>query len=205
MAAYADAASLAIYLGRSLTAPETAAASSACAAATDYIDRYVGKSWQGTTISGEVQTVMGPTVRLDRVPVASITSATARPPLVGATPRMLVAGTDYELIDPLNGVLLVSGYGYVDAVISTEGCVGTVLTITYVVGSPAPAAIQQAANIIAAQYLVSAPAASNQARGIQKLKAGSAEITYDPIDTAISIPLPAQALLDAYRPAVSFA
>lgn len=193
MTAYADATSLALYLGRDLTAAEAASASAACAAATDYIDRYVGKSWQGVSVSGELQTVYAPTVRLDRAPVASVASVTARSLVVGETPRVLVAGTGYELIDTLNGMLLVN---------ESEG---TILTVSYVVGSPAPASIAQAANIIAAQFLVSAPAYSKQVRGIQKLKADSAEITYDPIETALSIPPTAQVLLDAYRPGFSFA
>lgn len=203
MASYADATSLAAYLQRSLTVAETAAATAACAAATEYIDRYVGRSWQGTTITGELQTVESETVHLDYRPVASVTTVTARSMIVGETPRLLVAGTDYELIDAPNGVLLVNGYGY--DVITTTGYVGLVLTITYVVGSTVPALIAQAANIIAAWYLVSAPAASNQARGILKLKAGSAEITYDPIDKAAAVPGTATTLLNVYRRPVIFA
>jgi hypothetical protein len=204
--AYATAASLELYLQRQLSGEEGDAAALAVAAASDYIDRYVGKSWQGTTISGEVQTVpKDGIVRLDRRPVASVTTVLSRPLLVGVAPLTLVAGTDYELLDPLNGIVLVHGYGYVDAVISTLGHFDTALIVTYVVGSPAPAAIQQAANIIAAQYLTSAVAYFAQSRGIQKLKAGSAEITYDPIDAAATLPPAAQAILDAYRPAMAFA
>lgn len=200
---YATAESLTIYLGRDLTGPEEDAAGPSCAAASDYIDRVVGKSWQGRTVGGELQTVpSNGIVRLDYRPVASVTSVTSRSLIVGETPRVLVAGTDYELIDPLNGQILVNGYGY--DVITTTGCAGQVLTIAYVVGTAVPSDIAMAANIIAAGYLVAAPAASNAARGIQKLKAGSAEITYDPIDREMTVPPAAYALLAAYRPAVLF-
>jgi hypothetical protein len=191
---YADATSLALYLGRSLTTAEAASASAAAAAATAYIDWVTGMCWQGLTVTGELQTV--PTtgiVQLDRRPVASVTMVTARWLILGETPVTLVAGTDYELIDPLNGYVLVNR------------AAGTTLTVTYVTGSTVPADIALAANIIAADYLVSAPAASGEERGIAKLKAGSAEITYDPIDREYPLPPAAQAILDAYRSAVMFA
>jgi hypothetical protein len=194
MAVYASAASLALFLARALTAAETASASAACAAATEYVDRFTGKTWQGQTITGELQTVpYNGIVRLDRLPVASLTTVTARWLYVGETIISLVANTDYELIDALNGLVLVNRPQ------------GTVLTVTYVTGSTVPADIALAANIIAASYLISAPAASLKPRGIQKLKAGSAEITYDPIDRSMPIPPTAYALLAAYRPAFSFA
>jgi hypothetical protein len=202
MAAYCTPASLELYLGRALTDAESDSAIGACLAATDFIDRYTGSSWQGTTISGELQTVTGPTVRLDWRPVSAITSVTARSLVVGATPRSLVAGTDYELVDALNGVLLVNA-AY--DVITTTMSAGTVLTVTYVVGAVVPAAISLAANIIAAAYAVGGSAASGAGRGIQKLEAGSAKITYDPIERTVAIPPTAYELLAAYRPAVLFA
>lgn len=193
MAAYCTPESLELYLGRALTDAESDSAPGACLAATDFIDRYTGKSWQGTTIAGELQTVLGPTVRLDRTPVASVTSVTARSLTVGETPRVLVAGAGYELLDGPNGVLLVGEAR------------GTILTVTYAVGAVVPAAISLAANIIAAAYAVGGSAAAGEGRGIQKLKAGSVELTYDPIDAATSVPATAYELLAAYRPAFSFA
>lgn len=206
MAAYCTPESLELYLGRALTDAESDSAPGACLAATDFIDRYTGKSWQGTTVTGELQTVpassavwsgetgwYGRLVRLDWKPVVSVTSVTARGLVVGETPRVLVAGTGYELIDPLNGRLLVNE--------ST----GTVLTVTYVTGSTVPATISQAANIIAAAYAVAGSAAAGTDRGIQKLKAGSVEITYDPVESVIAIPSTALELLSLHRPAVMFA
>lgn len=202
MAAYCTPESLELYLGRNLTDAESGSAPGACLASTDFIDRYTGKSWQGTTISGELQTVLGPTVRLDWRPVASVTSITARSLTVGAAARVLVAGTDYELLDPLNGILLVNApYD----IITTTAITGTVLTVTYVTGAVVPAAISLAANIIAAAYAVGGSAASGAGRGIQKLEAGTAKITYDPIEKTVAIPPTAYELLAAYRPAVAFA
>jgi hypothetical protein len=202
VAAYCTPESLELYLGRALTDAESDSATGACLAATDFIDRYTGRSWQGTTITGELQTVRGPTVRLDWRPVASVTSVTARSLTVGATARVLVAGTDYELLDPLNGILLVNApYD----IITTTTIAGTVLAVTYVTGAVVPAAISLAANIIAAAYAVGGSAASGAGRGIQKLEAGSAKITYDPIEKTVAIPPTAYELLAAYRPAVAFA
>ena len=193
MTAYCSAASLATFLQRALTAAETASAAAVCAAASDYIDHYLGRSWQAATVTDEVQTVERRDVFLDVYPVVSVTSVTGRAPFVGDPPVTLTADVDYEMIDPSAGRLLVSV------------ALGTVLTVTYTVDSMVPGDIAQAANIIAASYLIATPAASLKTRGIQKLKAGSAEITYDPIDASVPLPPAAMTLLAAYRPVVVFA
>lgn len=193
VAAYCTPDSLALYLERDLSDGESDGAPAACLAATDYIDRVCRKSWQGLTVSGEIQKVYSPQVWLNLRPVASVTSVTARSIVLGETPTVLVAGTGYELLDAANGVLLVNEWA------------GTLLTVTYTVSSTIPAAISLAANIIAAAYAVSGPALSGQARGIQKLEAGTAKITYDPISTSTPIPPMADALLDAYLPSLVFA
>lgn len=191
MASYADASSLSTYLGRALTAAETASATSACAAATDFIDAYTGRTWQSTTVTGEIQQAKGGMVRLDRRPIVSVTSVTKRGVYLGASATTLTSPTGYEVINAAEGQLLVNA---VD---------GDLITVSYTT-SGVPDDIALAANVLAAGYLISAPAMSLQARGIQKLKAGSAEITYDPLDKSLSVPPAAYAILENYRAASAF-
>jgi hypothetical protein len=193
VADYASAASLAAYLQRALTAAETASAAAACAAATDYIDGYTQRSWQSATVSGEIQVARDGLIRLDRRPIASVTSVAKRAAYLGASSTTLTSPSGYEIINAAEGQLLVNA---VD---------GEIVTVTYTVSGGVPDDIALAANIIAASYLISAPASSLQARGIQKLKAGSAEITYDPIDKDRPIPPTAYALLAPYRAATALA
>lgn len=192
MADYCSAASLATFLQRALTAAETASAAAACAAATDFIDGYTGRSWQSTTITGEIQQARGGLIRLDHRPVSSVTTVTKRGVYLGAASTTLTSPTGYEVINAAEGQLLVNA---VD---------GDLITVTYVT-SGVPDDVALAANIIAASYLIAAPAASLKARGVQKLKAGSAEITYDPIDRERPIPPTAYALLAGYRSTFAFA
>lgn len=191
MADYCSAASLATYLGRALTATETASAAAACAAATDFIDGYVGRTWQSTTVTGEIQQAKGGMVRLDRRPIVSVSSVTKRGVYLGASSTTLTSPSGYEVINAAEGQLLVNA---VD---------GDMITVSYAT-SGVPDDIALAANVLAAGYLISTPAASLQTRGIQKLKAGSAEITYDPIDKSVSVPPAAYAILANYRAASAF-
>lgn len=187
MTAYATAASLALYLGRALTAAETAEAAAACDAATDLIERYTGKTWQGTTITGELQAVGGEFIYLNRSPVTSITSITRRAQLIGETATTLVAGTDYELIDAARGRVLVSASQ------------GSLLTVTYVVTATVPASISLAANMLAAEFL---KPASMPARpmGVTRLTADDMTIQWDrPVVTDSGIPADVAALLNLYK------
>lgn len=193
MADYCDAADLATYLGRALTSTEASAASAACAAATDYIDAFTGRSWQSSTITGEIQTARSGLVRLDHRPVATVTSVTKRGVYLGATSTTLTSPTGYEIINAAEGQLLVNAID------------GDLVTVTYTTSGGVPDDIALAANIIAAGYLIAAPAASLQARGIQKLKSGDDEITFDPIAKDLPIPPTAYALLAGYRPVFGFA
>lgn len=192
MADYCSAASLATYLGRALTATEAAAATAACAAATDFIDKYTGRTWQSTTVTDEIQQAVGGMIRLDRRPIVSVSAVAKRGVYLGASSTTLTSPSGYEVINPVEGQLLVNA---VD---------GEIVTVSYTT-TAVPDDIVLAANVIAASYLISAPAASLQTRGIQKLKAGTAEITYDPIDRSQPVPPTAYALLAAYRSGFAFA
>lgn len=193
MAAYCTPDSLESYLGRTLTDAESDSAVGACLGATAYIDAYTGRSWQAATVAGEIQQARDGMVSLDQRPVVTVTTVTKRGVYLGATPTTLTSPTGYEIINAAEGQLLV------DAVD------GDLITVTYTVAATAPDDVALAANIIAASYAVAGSAASGEGRGIHKLEAGSAKLTYDPIDTSVSIPPTAYALLAKYRPSLSFA
>lgn len=188
MAAYCTPDSLELYLGRALTNAESDSATGACLGATAYIDKVLGRSWQSATITGEIQQARDGMIRLDQRPIATVTSVTTRGVYLGASSTVLTSPTGYELINAVEGQLLVNASD------------GDIVTVSYTVSGGVPADIALAADIIAAAYAVSGSAESGAARGIQKLKAGSAEITYDPIDKAMAIPPRAQEILDTYMP-----
>jgi hypothetical protein len=194
MAQYATVVSLEAYLGRALTDAESDGADAACAAATDLIDGYTGRTWQTATVTGELHTVLDKLVRLDSAPVSAITSVTSRYLTAGETPTTLVADVDYELLDATNGILLVNAYR------------GTTLTVAYTRPATVPPSITQAANIIAASWLVGVGAIDTRAAGLTQLTAGSVTLKWQlGTDAAASIPGEAKALLAPYRNAVLFA
>jgi hypothetical protein len=194
VAPYATVATLEAYLGRELTDAESDGADAACAAATDFVDQYTRKTWQSATVTGELHTVTRNVVLLDLVPITAITSITARSPYVGAVVTTLAAGTDYELIDAASGTLLVNQP------------VGTILTVGYTRPATVPASITQAANIIAASWLVGVGSIDTRAAGLTQLTAGSVTLKWQlGTDAAASIPSEAKALLAPYRSAFAFA
>jgi hypothetical protein len=122
-------------LAQSLTAPQLDRCAALIEAAEHEVDRETGKMWLTTSpVSGELHTVNGPVVYLEHRPVATVTSVQIRPASVGQTQATLSAGTDYELIDAENGILLLSGYAYPrDIIINTEYTDqnGFLLTVSY--------------------------------------------------------------------------
>jgi hypothetical protein len=194
VAPYCTVDTLEAYLGRVLTDGESDGADAACLAATDWIDNYTGLSWQSGTITGEVHTVNGPMLALDFPPLTAITSITARGTYVGATVKTLVAGRDYDVLDAANGLLVLN---------QTDG---DTLTVSYTRPVTVPASITQAANIIAAGYLVGASATNTRAAGLTELSAGSVTLKWQlSSDAQASIPAEAQALLAPYRSLAYFA
>lgn len=119
---YTTVALVAQEMATDLTAPQLDQCADLIAAAETEVDRETGRSWLTTTpVVGELHTVNGPVVYLNHRPVITVTALTMRPTTVGLDPSALDVDIDYELIDPANGILLLSGYGYpVDVVINTE-------------------------------------------------------------------------------------
>src|SRR5262245_63585413 len=114
MAAYCTADQIAAYLGVTFTPAQAAQADALAIAVTNVIDRYTGRSWQGTSpVAGELANVVpgSPSwpgaygiVYLARRPVESVSGVTLRTAYPHASESVLV-NTEYELVDGPNGVL----------------------------------------------------------------------------------------------------
>lgn len=205
--AYADATSLELYLGRDLTDAEALQATAVCDAATEQIEGYTGKTWQGTTITGEQHTVYGVTITLSRTPVASISSITLRYPSVGMTPVTLVAGTDYEILNAQTGQVLLASYNLDPIINASHYRQGSILTVNYTITVVVPASIALAANMLAAYLLLPTGGDENQQLGIKSYSVGQElSVTYfDRNASSGSLPDGVKALLAPYRPRVVFA
>src|SRR5688572_25596501 len=110
MVAYSDATKIAAYLGVTLTAAQITQAGILAQAASDWIDRYVGQSWQDDgSVTDELHSPVGDRIYLNNRPVSAVSAVSTRQPIVGAD-WTLLGSSEYELIDATNGVLLISGW-----------------------------------------------------------------------------------------------
>lgn len=163
MTSYTDAEAIGGYLGVTLTGDQEEQADLLAQAASDWIDRYLGRSWQAASpVTGEVQSVNGDRVYLDHRPVTAITSVETRGDYVGGQYATLAAG-QYDLIDATNGVLQLIGYGTYLARVS----------YTHAGASP-PSYVALAARMIAASWLHSALNPSTA--GLDSVAVGQADV-----------------------------
>jgi hypothetical protein len=163
MTAYTTASLIAAYLGVTLTTAQQTQAGLAAQAASDWIDTYKGRSWQGASpVTGEVHTVIGDAVYLDNRPVAAITSVETRAAVIGASYTTLAAG-QYELIDADAGLLQLVGWGdYLARVAYTH------------TGTTPPSHIAFAATIIAASLL--GPTLRPNTTGLDSVAVGQSDV-----------------------------
>ena len=190
MAAYATATEVEEALGSPFTGDQAAVAARLVEAASDYVDRYTGRSWVAVTVTGEIQVARHGLVRLDRRPISTVTTVSKRGVYLGATPTTLTSPTGYEIINAAEGQLLVN---------ATDG---DIVTVTYATAPTVPDDIKQAVILLALSWLGGTINPSGQT--YSKLKAGSVELTYrDNADAPV--PPSVKAILDGYRPAINFA
>jgi hypothetical protein len=110
MSAYTDAQKIQNYLGTTLTSAQQTQAGVMSDAATQWVDRYLGRSWQATSpVTDERHSIIGDRVYLTHRPVVAVTSVKTRGIYEGATVTTLSA-TQYELLDTVNGVVLLDGW-----------------------------------------------------------------------------------------------
>jgi hypothetical protein len=151
---YTTVARVASHLGAALSADQQAEAAMLIDAAEAWIDQrtalYGAPSNVWGTSTGtlpsatETREITGPYLYL-RTPVASITSVTARPPIVGNAATTLLANSAYELVDAAQGALWFS-----------SAYVGWEATVTFVPAAaarPVPATIVLAATKLVAFWL----------------------------------------------------
>lgn len=188
MPAYTTAAQIAAYLGLTLTAAQQTQAGVLADAATAWIDRYTGRSWQiASPVTDEMHQLVGNTVYLDQRPVTAVSAVKTRSRYADA-PLTTLDASQYELLDADNGVLLILGWA---------GS-GSLALVTYThTATAAPADVQLAASMIAASWLSQALRPNTQ--GIDQLSVGQNDVTVKFSSSRSDVPAEALALLMAYR------
>ena len=186
--AYTDATAIAGYLGLTLTSPQQTQATTLAAAATAWIDRYTGRSWQASSpVADELHELVGDTVYLTNRPVTAVTSVKTRERFADAGTTTLDA-SQYELLDATNGVLLIMGWAGA----------GRLALVTYTHSvSAAPDDVELAATMIAAAWLSQALRPSTE--GVEQISVGQNDISVKFAATRGDVPMAALSILNAYR------
>jgi hypothetical protein len=186
--AYTDATAIAGYLGLTLTSPQQTQATTLAAAATAWIDRYTGRSWQASSpVADELHELVGDTVYLTNRPVTAVTSVKTRERYADAGTTTLDA-SQYELLDATNGVLLILGWAGA----------GRLALVTYTHSvSAAPDDVELAATMIAAAWLSQALRPSTE--GVEQISVGQNDISVKFAATRGDVPMAALSILKAYR------
>ncbi len=189
--AYCTAAEVEEALGSPYTGDQETVAARLVEAASDYIDRHTGRSWAAVTATAEIQIARAGLIRLDRRPIATVTLVTKREAILGAAATTLTSPTGYEIINALEGQLLVDALD------------GWIVTTSYTTAPLVPDDIKQATIMLSLAWLGGTIDPSSTR--LAKLKAGSVELTYRTDDSSSSVPPTVKAILDGYRPAMAFA
>lgn len=190
MTAYTDAAKIAAYLGVTLTGAQQNQAGVLADAATAWIDRYVGQSWQDDgSVTDELHTLTRDRVYLNLRPVVAVSSVKTRAAaFVGFGWTTLSAG-QYELLDAQNGVLLIQGWSA-----SSEALVQVTYTHS---ATSAPADVQLAASMIAASWLGQALRPNTQ--GVDSVSVGQNDVSVKFSASRSDVPSEAKSILAGYR------
>ena len=186
---YTDAAAIAGYLGVTLTGAQETQAGVLANAATAWIDRYTGRSWQAASpVTDELHELVGDTVYLNARPVATVTSVKTRERFADAGTTTLDA-SQWELLDAANGVLLLLGWAGV----------GRLALVTYTHTAPAslPDDVELAATMIAAAWLGQALRPNTQ--GVESVSVAQNDISVKFAASRGSVPAEALAILNGYR------
>lgn len=188
MAGYTDATKIAAYLGVTLTAGQITQAGVLAQAASDWIDRFTGQSWQDDgTIADELHSPVGDRVYLNNRPVSAVSAVSTRQPMVSSD-WSLLDSAQYELFDAANGVLLISGWA----------SAGLAVKASYThTATTAPTPVSLAATMIAASWLQ--PTISPSTVGLESIAVGQSDIDLTFSDSRGDVPPAALNLLAGYR------
>lgn len=185
MTSYTDAAKIANYLGVTLTGAQQTQAGLAAQAASDWIDLFKARSWQGASpVADELHTPTGDRVYLNSRPVVAVSAVSTRQRIVGAT-WTLLGTSQYELIDAQNGVLLISGWA----------SPGLDVRVSYTHTTAPPPMIAFAATVIAASLL--GPTLRPNTSGLESVAVGQNDVSVKFSVDYGSVPSEALALLGA--------
>jgi hypothetical protein len=183
---YTSRERVARYLGRTLTTEQMDQADALIASAEAWIDRRTHRAWLvASPIVDELHQLDGAVLYLKQRPVTSVSSVKVRSASVGATETALVAGTDYELLDPVNGVLSLGSSTYL----------GYLAKVSYVhSGPPVPEDIALAATMLVATFLQ--PALDGVGANVQSYRVGGElQVTF----TEDDLPKAVKGLVNPYR------
>lgn len=191
MTAYATATQIAAYLGVTLTSPQQTQAGVVAQAASDWIDRYTGRSWQQTSpVTDERHDILGDRVYLSNRPVVSITSVKTRTYYADLGTVTLDAG-QYELLDGAAGLLLVQGFARSELI--------ALVSYTHTAVTP-PSDVSLAATMIASAWL--SQTLRPQTQGLDSVAVGQADIQVKFSARRDDIPAAALSILASYRTVV---
>lgn len=180
------------YLGTpTLSGTQTTAAQAKVNAAIAYVNRVTLQAWNLDPITGELYDLQSRQLLLQSTPVASVEQVQVRSRIVGDTPEVLTAGTDYELLDLTRGLILFDeGYGH-----------SAIAIIDYTPNRPVPADIVDACTTIAGESIY--PILNPDRRGITKAQVDrETVIQYSAFGQQLLIPQSAQDVLLGYRPMI---
>jgi hypothetical protein len=186
--AYTDATKIAAYLGKTLTAPQIAQATVMADAATAWIDRYLGRSWQiASPVTDELHGLVGDTVYLNQRPVAAVSVVKTRAEYADA-PSTTLDASQWELLDATNGVLRILGWAGV----------GALALVTYThTGITVPADVGLAATMIASAWLGGSLAPGTN--GVESIAVGQNDINLKFSASRSDVPVEALSILNGYR------
>lgn len=188
MAAYTDATKIAAYLGLTLNSPQQTQAGVVADAATAWVERHTGRSWQiASPVTDELHEMVGDTVYLNQRPVTAVSAVKTRERYADAATTTLGA-SEWELLDAANGVLLILGW-------ATAGLLALV-TYTHT-ATAAPDDVELATTMIAAAWLSQTLRPSTQ--GVDQLSVGQNDVTVKFSADRADVPGEALRILRPYR------
>lgn len=205
---YSSALLVAQEMGTDLTAAQLDQAADLIEDAESFADRITGRTWLVSSVTDEWHRLTGPEVHLNLRPVSAVSSVKLRRLAVGATDSVLAAGSGYELVDPTNGVVLLSAvsFGWSDPVINTEDWSGPyVVKVSYTAAAVVPGAIRRGVTKLVAYWMAQRTSAVGT-EGIKSYSVGDElSVTYkDDDETSSDIPSEILSLFRQYR-AMAFA
>lgn len=212
---YTTAAKVANALGRTFSGGQSTQADLMIEAAESIIDRITGRSWMvASPITDELHVLDGPVgnrsdllvariaggegapaapVYLDHAPVTAVTAVKARTQGIGSAQTTLTAGTQYELLDAAQGIMMVAQPP------------GYIVKVSYTHSGPAvPADISHACAVLAGHLMTTY--LNPQSATYRRISVGSGDVSVEFRDLdSNALPGVVREILAGYRLPMVFA